>query len=121
MDQRDLFPTAVHLPEGFVYHSDFISTKEEQQLAAAIERLQFGEVKMHGVVAKRRTAHFGLSYDFQSFQLGAAPPIPGFLQELQKRIGEWSGCASDDFGEVLVTEYGAGASIGWHRDAPQFG
>ena len=27
----------------------------------------------------------------------------------------------EDFAEALVTEYPAGAGIGWHRDAPQFG
>ena len=27
----------------------------------------------------------------------------------------------DAFAEVLINEYRAGAGIGWHRDAPQFG
>ena len=31
------------------------------------------------------------------------------------------GHAPDELAEILITEYPAGAGIGWHRDAPNFG
>jgi alkylated DNA repair dioxygenase AlkB len=36
-------------------------------------------------------------------------------------MAEWSKVEPASFVEALVTEYPAGAPIGWHRDAPQFG
>lgn len=32
-----------------------------------------------------------------------------------------SGRPASDFEQVMVTEYGPGAGIGWHRDRPTFG
>ena len=121
MTQPELFPTAAARPEGFVYRADFISPDEEAQLVTCIRDLAFDEVRMHGVVAKRRTVHFGRSYEFQTFQLGEAPPIPEFLAPLRERTAELTAREPEDFGEALVTEYAAGAGIGWHRDAPAFG
>jgi alkylated DNA repair dioxygenase AlkB len=119
-DQIELF-SSNQLPEGFVYRADLISVDEEQQLARAIQELAFAEIKMRGVVAKRRTIHFGWSYDFQTFRLGPAPEVPAFLLPLRSRAGEFSHVPPEHFAEVLVTQYQSGAGIGWHRDAPQFG
>ncbi len=116
--QAELF--ASDLPEGFVYRQEFISTAEEQELVAALGQLQFEEIRMHGVVAKRRTVQFGHRYGFENFKLSDAPPLPPFLLPLRARVGEFAGCAADAFEEALVTEYGPGAQIGWHRDAPAF-
>lgn len=120
MGQLDFFTNESALPEGLIYAAEFISRDEERELVSAISELQFGEIKMHGVVAKRRAAHFGRSYEYQSARVGAAPPIPDFLLLLRERIADFTGCRPDDFAEVLVTEYPAGAGIGWHRDAPAF-
>lgn len=120
MNQPDLFSTASELPAGFVYQPEFVSREEEQQLVEAIRQLPFEEIRMHGVVAKRRTAQFGHRYGFESFKLSAAPPPPDFLLPLRARAGEFGGCDADQLEEVLVTEYREGAQIGWHRDAPQF-
>ena len=46
-------------PQGFQYLPDWITVEEEQNLLANIEKLKFAEVRMHGVVAKRRVVHFG--------------------------------------------------------------
>ena len=108
------------LPDGLIYSAEFISRTEEAQLVAAIGDLQFGEIKMHGVVAKRRAAHFGRSYEYESARIGAAPPAPEFLSPLREQIADFTECAPADFAEVLITEYPAGAGIGWHRDAPVF-
>jgi alkylated DNA repair dioxygenase AlkB len=120
MSQTELFPTVAELPDGFVYRPEFLSPDEEQHLVNALDGLQFEQIKMHGVVAKRRTVHFGRRYGFESFKLTDAPPVPDFLRPLQNRVADFAGRDSSDFAEVLVTEYRAGAQIGWHRDAPAF-
>ena len=120
VSQTELFSTAPEMPEGFVYQADFISAGEEQQLVARIQELQFAEIKMHGVIAKRRTVQFGRHYGFETFKLSEAPPPPDFLLPLRDRVAEFAGCEAERLEEVLVTEYRAGAQIGWHRDAPAF-
>ena len=120
MTQTEQFATAHEMPEGFVYQPEFVSADEEQQLVAAIEALQFEEIRMHGVVAKRRTVQFGHRYGFETFKLSDAPAVPDFLLPLRERVGAFARCSAEQFEEVLVTEYRAGAQIGWHRDAPPF-
>src|ERR1043165_8754992 len=88
--QPELFSVPSELPEGFVYRAELISVEEEQQLVQAIQELAFTEIKMGGVVAKRRKIHFGWSYDFQTFRLGPAPEVPTFLLPLRRRAGEFS-------------------------------
>jgi alkylated DNA repair dioxygenase AlkB len=69
------------------------------------------------VIAKRRVAFFGASYDTGDV---AAPPIPDFLRPLMTRAATWAGIEPDAFAMALINEYCAGAPIGWHRDAPQY-
>jgi DNA oxidative demethylase len=76
---------------------------------------------MYGVTAKRRTVHFGRTYEFETFKLGPAADIPDFLLPPRAHAGELTGRDPLEFAEALVTEYPPGASIGWHRDAPHFG
>jgi alkylated DNA repair dioxygenase AlkB len=109
------------LPEGFRYRPEFISRDDEAHLAVEVGRLPFAEVRMHGVVARRRSAHFGWLYDYESFRVTPAPPIPELLLPLRTRVAAFAGVAPEELGEVLVQEYPAGAGIGWHRDAPMFG
>ena len=109
------------LPDGFQYREDLISSDEERVLLDAIETLPFSEVIMRGVVAKRRTAHFGWTYGYYARRSEPGPPLPGFLLPVRARFAEWSGVSAELFVEALVTEYPPGAAIGWHRDAPVFG
>ena len=121
MEQMDLFAAPHELPEGFIYLPEFISVTDETRLVARIEQLDLREFHMRGVPAKRRVAHFGWGYEFDSFKLGPAPAIPDFLFGLRHRLPELApDVPPADFVEVLVTEYPAGAGIGWHRDAPPF-
>jgi DNA oxidative demethylase len=108
-------------PPGFVYRPEFVSEMEERDLAHALNRLEFSEVKMRGAVARRRTAHFGWLYGYETWRIEPGPPIPEFLLPLRGRVGELAGVAPDALVEVLITEYQPGAGIGWHRDAPMFG
>ncbi len=76
----------------------------------------------HGYEAKRRIVAFGVDYSFETRQVTPGPPLPGFLLPLRDRVVELvPGIRSDQFVEGLATEYQPGTSIGWHRDAPQFG
>ncbi|HKP92723.1 MAG TPA: alpha-ketoglutarate-dependent dioxygenase AlkB [Chthoniobacterales bacterium] len=119
--QIELFHGQPGLPEGFVYQADFISAEEEGAMVREIEQLPFVAPTMHGVPAKRRTVHFGRTYDFNTFRLEAAPPVPDFLLPLRERAASLIAHPADELGETLVTEYLPGAGIGWHRDAPHFG
>lgn len=114
-----LFGPAV--PDGFAFRADFVTVAEERDLVSAIERLDFSEVVMRGVVARRRTAHFGWTYGYYARRTEPGPPLPHFLLPLRARCAAWAGIEADLIVEALVTEYTPGASIGWHRDAPMFG
>lgn len=110
-----LFPPDT--PAGFHYREDFIDAAEEAALLDDIRRIEFANFEMRGVVAKRRVAFFGASYDQGD---APSPPIPGFLRPLVIRAAGWAGIESDVFAMALINEYRAGAPIGWHRDAPQY-
>jgi alkylated DNA repair dioxygenase AlkB len=71
---------------------------------------------MRGVVARRRVAFFGETYD----QSGAAP-MPDFLLPLRLALAAWAGVEPAAFAMALINEYRPGSPIGWHRDAPQYG
>ena len=81
----------------------------------AIAGVAFSDFEMRGVVARRRVAFFGQSYD-----RGAAGPLPAFLLPLRATIAQWAGVDADAFAIALINEYRPGSPIGWHRDAPQY-
>jgi alkylated DNA repair dioxygenase AlkB len=105
------------LPDGFVYRPDFINTEDEEQLIAAIGHVEFSAFEMRGVVARRRVAFFGSSYDAGRTE---TPPLPAFLLPLRERAAACAGVEPDAFAMALINEYPPGAPIGWHRDAPQY-
>ena len=105
------------LPPGFLHRDEFITTVEEAGLAENIERVEFATFEMRGVVARRRVAFFGASYDRAD---SPSPPIPDFLFPLRDRLATWAGVEPDDFAMALINEYRPGTPIGWHRDAPQY-
>jgi alkylated DNA repair dioxygenase AlkB len=105
------------LPPGFEYRTGFISIEEEAALVREISRLAFAAFEMRGVVAKRRVAFFGRSYDNNTV---ASPPIPAFLLPYRTRLAAWLGVEPDALAMALINEYREGAPIGWHRDAPQY-
>jgi alkylated DNA repair dioxygenase AlkB len=105
-------------PAGFAYHAAFITLDEERALAAAIaEHVTFSAFEMRGVVARRRVAFFGHSYDAGR---AASPEVPSFLLPVRDRLAAWIGVTPASFAMALVNEYPPGAPIGWHRDAPQY-
>ena len=108
-----LFPP--DLPQGFRYEDAFLTADDETALIARIGEVTFAAFEMRGVVARRRVAFFGQSYD-----RAAAGPVPEFLLPVRARIAEWAGLEPDAFAMALINEYRPGSPIGWHRDAPQY-
>ena len=109
------------MPEGLLYQERFVSMEEEQALLAEIRALPLEEAKYKAFTAKRRTAAYGSSYDFETNVLGPAPDIPPFLRPLRSRV---AGLIAVDEGQIrhaLVTEYRPGTELGWHRDVGEFG
>ena len=104
------------LPPGFHYRNAFITEANERHLLAAIADIAFSDFEMRGVVARRRVAFFGQSYD----QMTAAP-LPAFLLPLRDMIAQWAAVEPHAFAMALINEYRPGSPIGWHRDAPQYG
>jgi alkylated DNA repair dioxygenase AlkB len=107
-------------PDGFVYAPEFITRDEEDSLLGAIKVLPLQEAKYKSYTAKRRIISFGASYDFDTNELSAAPPPPGFLMPLRGKVADWLGLPAERFAHVLVTEYRPATALGWHRDTPQF-
>jgi len=102
---------------GFVYRSNFLTAEEEQSLIERIAAVEFSNFEMRGVVARRRVAFFGRSYDGPG---GAVPPMTPFLIELRTKVAVWVQRDPAVFAMALINEYPSGAAIGWHRDAPQY-
>ena len=108
-------------PPGFRYLPDWLSEGEEYALLEYIHPLSFSEVRMHGVVAKRRVVHYGWDYGYESWRIVPTEPVPDWLLPLRERVATLIDEPAQALEEVLVSRYEPGAGIGWHRDAPMFG
>ena len=103
------------LPEGFRYERDFIAPADERELAATIGEIAFDTFEMRGVVARRRVKFYGATYgDLPALEM------PDFLLPLRHKVAEWVGLPPETLSMALINEYTPGATIGWHRDAPQY-
>ena len=85
-----------------------------------IGQLPLKEFEFHGYVGKRRVMSYGWHYDFAERRLHQVDEIPAFLLPLRDRAAAFAGVAPDSLPHALVTEYGPGATIGWHRDKGVF-
>src|SRR2546425_5603817 len=108
-------------PSGLLYYPETMSPAEESSLVEHVRAIAFSAVAMRGQTARRRTAHFGWVYGYESWRITPGPPIPDFLLPLRARAAVLASVDPASLAEILVTEYPPGAGIGWHRDAPQFG
>ncbi len=72
-------------------------------LLEEIGRIQFSSVRMHGVTARRRVAHYGWLYSFETFRVSPGPPIPEFLLPTRKRLASWAGVDPPELAEALIT------------------
>jgi alkylated DNA repair dioxygenase AlkB len=105
----------MNVPEGFRYQTDFIDLDESRRLVDGIAVTPFADFEMRGVVARRRVAFFGETYDRAS-----AGPLPALLLPVRAQVAAWAGLDADAFAMALINEYRPGTPIGWHRDAPQY-
>jgi alkylated DNA repair dioxygenase AlkB len=105
-------------PDGCQYEPDFLASAEEARLIESVSAVEFSDFEMHGAVARRRVAFFGLAYDRPD---RPARPFPAFLSALRTRAATWASIDDDAIAMALINEYPPGAPIGWHRDAPQYG
>lgn len=118
--QRILPGLAQPLPEGFVYASAVVSVDQEAELLQHFRQLAFREFEFHGYQGRRRVVYFGYRYDFNESTLAPAEPIPPFLLPLRGIAASFASIDADELQHALVTEYAAGAGIGWHKDRPNF-
>jgi alkylated DNA repair dioxygenase AlkB len=120
MDQLGFFEIEPRMPAGFVYQRDLLTRAEETALVDQIGELQFKEFEFHGFVGKRRVVSFGWRYDFSERRVERSREIPSFLLPVRAAAARFAGLDPDALQHVLVTEYGVGAAIGWHKDKAVF-
>jgi alkylated DNA repair dioxygenase AlkB len=123
--QTDLFAASAtpdpSLPQGFRYQPALITTREQDELLSQLRELPFREFEFHGYTGKRRVVSFGWKYDFSDRALLKVDDIPEFLLALREPAAQFAGMRPQSLQHALVTEYKAGAAIGWHRDKSVFG
>jgi alkylated DNA repair dioxygenase AlkB len=108
------------LPEGFLLAENFLTAVEESALVGRFRSMEFHELRMRGVTARRRVIQYGWKYSFETFRMTEGPPLPDFLVPVRDDAAAFAGLPAEALSEGLLTEYAAGATIGWHRDAPGF-
>ncbi len=119
--QLDFFGARPAYPDGFRYQPELITATDEASLLARIRELPFREFEFQGYTGKRRVVSFGWRYDFNERFLDKAAEMPEFLLGLRQAAARFAGMDPEALQHALVTEYGAGAGIGWHRDKGVFG
>jgi alkylated DNA repair dioxygenase AlkB len=119
-NQFDLFQPPPARPGGFKYHPDFLSADEERNLVEWLATLPFKEFEFQGYRGKRRVISFGWRYDFNKMELQRTEDMPAVLLPLRERAACFADLGCSDLQHVLLTEYAAGAGIGWHKDRPVF-
>jgi alkylated DNA repair dioxygenase AlkB len=106
------------MPDGFRYQSDLITPDEERVLVGQFARLDFKPYEHLGYLGHRRVAAFGWRRGVDGAMVETGEGVPDFLMPLLGKVAAFAGLPAGSFGHALVTEYAAGAGIGWHRDRP---
>jgi alkylated DNA repair dioxygenase AlkB len=117
---KTLFPIEPAFPEGFSYYPDFLTTQEEEKLYQAISGVELHDFNFQGFIAKRKVASFGYDYSFDKRTLTKGKEIPQIFSSLIDKVSTYINIPSNDFAELLVTQYPVGSVINWHRDAAPF-
>jgi alkylated DNA repair dioxygenase AlkB len=118
--QSSLFEPEPSLPEGFRYRRDLMTPDEEREFVERFAELPFVAFEFREYVGKRRIVSYGSKYDFSQERLQSAEDMPSFLLPLRDRAAAFAELDPAGLQQVLVTEYAAGAAIGWHRDKSVF-
>ena len=117
----DASGTGPTLPDGFRYRPELIGPADEDAVLRDVRDLPFREFEFHGYTGRRRVVSFGWQYDFTARRLRKVDDVPGFLLGLREVAAAFGSLEPEALQHVLVTEYGPGAAIGWHRDKAVFG
>jgi len=115
-----LFNILPELPEGFHYFPDFITEEEESNLVELIQKYPLKNMLFQGFEAKRKVISFGYDYHFDNRSLTKGVPIPEEFKPVILKAAAQLQIPAEKFEKVLLTEYGEGHVINWHRDAPVF-
>ncbi len=118
--QAELFGAPSEVPAGFTYVPEAIPGQEQSALVRHFETLPFQPFAFHGYLGNRRIVSFGWRYDYAGRALRESDAIPEFLHPLRNSAAVLAGVPRETLQQALVTEYAAGAGIGWHRDKPMF-
>ena len=122
--QGDLFgdtgPRAPAIP-GLTLVERAIDAEEEARLIAHIDASPLAPFRFGQWEGKRLTANYGSAYDYQRGEVTEAPPLPDWLLALRETIAPLAGLEPGALQQALVIRYDPGATIGWHRDRPQYG
>jgi alkylated DNA repair dioxygenase AlkB len=116
-----LFEASAKVPDGFIYHQNFISEGEEHELIGEIQKLHLTPFKYYQFTGKRRTASFGWQYEFGKSEITTAPGAPASLLPVRARAGKLFNIDPNTLTQTSIIEYSTGSPIGWHRDIPHFG
>lgn len=117
----NLFEVAAKVPDGFIYHRNFISEAEEQALIREIQSVRLTSFQYYQFTGKRRIASFGWQYEFGKSEITTAPDMPAFLLPVRIRAGTLFNIDPNSLMQTSIIEYSTGSPIGWHRDISQFG
>src|SRR5215207_7819356 len=117
---RDMFGVD-SLPEGFRYAPELLSVAQAAALLSKMESLPFKDFEFQGFTGKRRVLSFGWRYDFNGGGLQKTDDIPAFLLAARELAAAFAHIPPAELQHVLLTEYPAGAAIGWHKDRSVFG
>ena len=115
-----LFPIEYTFPPGFIYEENFLTHEEEKKLLELISTIELHNMIFQGFEAKRKTASFGYDYNFDKRTISKGKPIPAVFMPLIEKVGHKFSINTQEFSELLLTEYPIGSVINWHRDAPPF-
>lgn len=115
-----LFDIDPVLPNGFVYHPDFITEAEEIHLLKIISTLSLEPMQFHEYEARRKVLSFGKGWSFTDQVLKKGKDIPADFDFLVDKLVLHLSLPKQDIAQFLITEYPVGSVINWHRDAPPF-
>src|SRR5437868_4924542 len=97
------------MPRGFRYQPEFITAREEVELVAELQRLDWKPFAFHGYEGNRRVVSFGFRYDYDRREVELAHTPPGFLDFIRQRVADFTGRPPQDFPQIGINQYRAGA------------
>jgi alkylated DNA repair dioxygenase AlkB len=103
-----------------VYLPDLITPAEETALVRALVDLPLRASSSTAMWASGGWSRSGWSTTLLASRSARPSPLPPFLLGLRDKASAVAGLTPSDLPHALVTEYGSGAAIGWHRDKGVF-